>query len=271
MSGPGALPALLQVCNPDGSNGAVAGYAIPLRPGASRDLLSSAMTTESYGFTTLDKKGVLQLDIFNRNAVPFQLPATEVERRDMGLTEEGEARANACAYVGTLTFRGYDEDVYPTIRFFLSVAIRLAALTNGIVADPLAECYRMPETWIPPAPRNEPLDFREVARVRAEAMPDGVWVSTRGLSKFNLPEYEMYGLPEPLVSSAAVMVASAGQQSLFGIPIRVGESAFATAQKLLAVQGTRNRAAWGDRNAIELRDSDGDGAAKGVEAWSKTN
>lgn len=264
----GPLPPLLQLINPDGSNGAVRGFGAPLSAGASRDMLNEPLSRIAYALTTQDKKTVLQMDVFRRSDVrQFRLPQNPTELEDAGLTGEKLRKAETAGHLINLAFRGYSPDVYESVRFMLDIATRLGNLTDAVVADPLAECYRLPEEFSV-SPRMDPrIDFREVASVKAIRLQDGIWVSTRGMCKFNLAEYEMYGISDGLANTAARMLMAAGQQTLLGMPLRSGETAFALQSPLAVLVGTRQRHIWGDRPTLELQDPGRTGAELGVKAW----
>ncbi|HWP30831.1 MAG TPA: hypothetical protein VNK96_03760 [Fimbriimonadales bacterium] len=267
--GQGVFPPLLQWLNPAGSNNAVQGLGAPLFEGASKDILNQPVTTGSYVLTTTNKLTVLQATITTKENVNFTLPQTPEERLKTNLTPEKLSRAEKMQAICTLVFKGYDPDVYPSVQFMLACAKRLAELTDGIIADPLAETYRMPDEFLLPQRLDPRIDFREVCSVKAYSLSDGIWVSTRGLIKFDQPEFEMYGIPRNLEDVAVRMLISAGQQVLIGIPMMPNQTAFSTVSPLEIVPGTRQKEFWGDRPVLEFRDVGGSGAAKGVEAWAR--
>lgn len=266
LAGPGALPPILQLVNPQGSNAAVQGFCAPLSPEASKDLLNQPLMPGTYVATTTDKLTILQMDVFRRSDVAnFQLPNDPLQLEAAHLTGRRLARAEKCEWLINFIFKGYSPDAYSSVRFMLDVCARLATLTEGVIADPLAEVYRLPEE-VSLVPKLDPrIDFREVGSIRAIRINGGVWISTRGMLKFDLPEYEMFGLNDDLVDAAARMLISAAQQTLIGMPLRLGDTAFATSSPLRVVEGTRGD--WDGRTVYELRDVNGDGAANGVRAW----
>jgi len=262
------LPPLLSLINPDGSNGAVAGFGAPLSEGASRDLLNVPMPTGAYALTTRAQDTVIQMDVFTLAQVPsFSMPKTAAERDAAGVTPQVASRLDRAEYLINFVVRGY-RDALESTRFFLDVVARMGAISDGAVADALAEAYRLPSDLALKSRLHPLVDFREIGTVRfAPNEDDALWVSSRGLVKFNLPEFEMYGVPREHSNAAARMIAAAAQQSLVGIPMRAGESAFSPHSPLLILEGTRNRHHWGDRPTLEFRDPGGPGAAKGVRAW----
>lgn len=264
------LPPLLSLINPDGSNGAVAGFGAPLSEGASRDLLNVPMPTGAYALTTRAQDTVVQMDVFTMKQIPsFSLPRTAAERQAAGITPEVAQRLDRAEYLINFVIRGY-RDALESTRFLLDLVARMGTISEGAVADALAEAYRLPGDLALKSRLHPLVDFREVGTVRLAPDDDGtLWVSSRGLIKFNLPEFEMFGVPREYSDAAARMIAAAGQQSLIGMPMRPGESAFSPSSPLLIHEGTRNRHFWGDRPTLEFRDPGGTSAAKGVRAWAE--
>ncbi len=270
LSAAQAMPPLLQIINPDGSNGAVRGFGAPLALDASKDMLNVPLRPGAYALTTTDKLTIVQMDVFPRNEVPqFQLPNDAIALQAANLSGEKLNRAMTASYLTNFVLRGYDHGVYVSVQFFLDCARRLADISDGVIADALAETYRAPEEMRLAHKLDLRIDFREIGSIKIAKLADGFWISTRGLVKFNLPEFEMYGVPETGAETAAKMAIVAAQQALIGLPLKEGETAFAPAEPLHLVGGTRSRDEWGDRPTLELRDKNGSGAAKGVEAWAR--
>ncbi|RMG27199.1 MAG: hypothetical protein D6724_00165 [Armatimonadetes bacterium] len=262
-----SLPPLLSVVNPDGSNGAVQGFGAPLFEGATKDILNEPLRQGDYGIVTPRQDTVLQMTIVPLEEIPqFQKPSTETERRQSGVTEAMIPFLDAADVLLDTTIRGY-KDALVSMRFFLDYVKRLGELAEGVVADPLAETYRMPTDLYVKDRLHPHVDFREIGATRVEALDDGLWVSSRGMAKFNLPELEMYGVATEDFDAAVRMIIAACQQVILGVPFRIGETAFLPSQPLQIVEGTRNRDIWGDRPTLEFRDPRGQGAAKGVAAW----
>jgi hypothetical protein len=270
LSAPGPLPPLLQIINPDGSNGAVKGFGAPLEQGASKDVLNQPLQHSPFALASFDRRTVIQMDVFAREEVPqFQLPSGPALLEAANLTGERLRRAQQAGHLTTLAFKGYSQDAYEAVQFMLDLARRLAGLSEGVVADPLAETYRLPEEMRLPNRLDLRIDMREVASIKLATQSDGIWASTRGLAKFNLPEIEMYGLGPEQVEIAVKMLVAAGQQALIGMPMKPGETAFSVSSPLEVVDGVRNRDEWGDRPTVELRDRGAAGAARGVKAWEE--
>lgn len=268
LGGKGGLPTLLQIINPDGSNNALKGFGVPLAQGASKDLLNQQLSSGNYALTTPDKLTVIQMEVCPLKAVQgFQIPTAKADLEATDLIGEKYELATSATYLINLVFKGYNPDSLASIEFMLGLGSRIGTLTNGIVADPMAESYRLPQELRLSSRLDPRVDFREVATIKAIRLTDGVWVSTRGLAKFNLPEYEMVGLPDELVDTAYKMLVAAGQQTLLGIPLQIGDSAFSVQRPMEIVNGTKNRQIWGNRSVLEIKDVNCNSATKGVKAW----
>jgi hypothetical protein len=249
----GARPSVLQWINPDGSNGAVKGFAAPLQQGKSADLLAEPIADGSYAVATLDRKTVLQTDFFNLEDVPeFKIPADSTTRSMADLQGEKLVRAESATGLATFLFKGHSADTYAAVRFLSDAVTRLAALSDGVIADPLAETYRLPSEFRQSAPLDSRIDFRDVGSVKAIQQADGVWVSIRGLSKFNLAEYEVYGQAPDQVTAMGELLILGAQEALLGRPMPLGPAVQTPFGRFRLIEGTKNRAVWADRATIEL-------------------
>jgi hypothetical protein len=271
LAGPELLPPLLQIINPQGSNQAVKGYGAPLDDKASKDMLNQPLIEGSYVLSSPEKLTLIQMSIVPVSKLKgFSLPNDPVLCSGVDLTPEKLNRARSTTTLIDFVFVKMSPDVYQAVQFLVDCVSRFASLTNGIIGDSLAETYRYAHEINPQPKVHSLIDFRSIGSVKAIRQADGVWVSTRGLCKFNLPEFEMYGMPDELVNTSAQMLISAGQQSLIEQFMYEGETAFAIKSPLLIVNGTRNKEFWKDRPVLEFKDPDEQGAKKGVQAWKET-
>ena len=253
LLGPGGRPPLLSWMNPDGSNEAIKGFAAPLNQEKDADLLSKPIADGSYVLATIDRKTLIQADFFDLKDVPqFKVPSDQTAHMMVNLEGERLWRAERAVGLATLVFKGYSQGVYESVRFMLDSAARLAVLCDGVVADPLAETYRLPTEMSQAAPLDPRIDFRDVASIKAIRDDGPIWVSTRGLAKFNLPEYEIYTTDADAVTALGEMLVLAGQEALLGSPMPVGETVQTPLGRIELMHGTKNRDKWGDRSTIEL-------------------
>lgn len=254
LLGPGPRPPVLTWVNPAGSNGAVKGFAAPLDQGESADLLSQPIVNGSYALATPDRKTLVQADFFDLSDVSeFKLPADPASQAMVDLVGDKLQSAVAAVGLATLVFKGYSPDVYQSVRFMLDSAARLAAETSGVVADPLAETYRLPQDLRQENPLDPRIDFRDIGTIKAIRQADGVWIGTRGMAKFNLPEFEVYGVEVSDVTRFGEMLIVSGQEALLGSSMPLGETVSTPFGMVVGITGTRNRELWGERSTIELR------------------
>ena len=253
LLGPGVRPPILSWMNPDGSNEAVKGFAAPLNQEKNADLLAQPIANGSYVLATIDRKTLVQADFFDLGDVPqFRVPSDPLAQAMVNLEGERLWRAERATGLATIVFKGYSPNVYESVRFVLDSASRLAALTDGVVADPLAETYRLPTEFAQATPLDPRIDFRDVGSIKAVREAGDVWVSTRGLSKFNLPEYEAYTTDETKVTGLGEMLVLAGQEALLGSSMPMGSTVQTPFGPVEVMHGTKNREKWGDRSTIEL-------------------
>lgn len=250
---PGSRPTPLQLGNPDGSNGALPAFVAPLNQEKNADLLSTPFADGPYVVATKDQKTLVQADFFDLAAVSgFRLPDDAASQAMVNLDGERLQRAQRSSSLANLVIKGHSHEVYDSIRFFLDVASRVALLTDGVVADPLAETYRLPDELKQASPLDSRIDFRDVGSIKAVRDDDGVWVSTRGMAKFNLPEYEIYGVADSDVTRMGEMLVLSGQEALLGSPVPLGVALSTPFGVFQASPGTRNRHIWVDRPAVTL-------------------
>ncbi len=265
------LPTILQVINPDGTNGAVQGFGAPLMENASRDLLNTPISSGDYALATKDRTTVIRLVVRAKgeDPTPDTAALTQAEAEYYGLDTESFQYLKRCERFMVLHFAGYSPKVFDSIRFLFDLISRLALLTQGLIYDPLAECYRKPSELDRNSNVQESVDALNLCKIKTVRGAQGIWCSTRGLSKLNLPEFEMYDVPQELTDVAALMLILAAETVLMGTKMKPGETAFAPDSPLRIVAGTKNRDDWGDRPTLEFRGSNGS-IADGILAWQRS-
>jgi hypothetical protein len=99
----------------------------------------------------------------------------------------------------------------------------------------------------------------EPVTVEAEDQADGVWLRTRGLVRFGVPELEVYGI-RPLEQAAAqAALRRVAAHLAGGGTIEPGRKLGFDDALLVAREGERNRDYWGGTVVLELVDVDADG------------
>lgn len=246
------LPPIASVAQPKGENGAVPGFAVPLRQGTDKAALGRPMERGEYAVASVDRKSVLRLRVLSKEEAGFDPEPLARSRFAAELDPEVLARARATWMLMQLTFESHDASVYPSLDFILLVARRLAAQSEGVVADAVAQRYLLPEAVFA-NPRIEPLfDAREHVSVRFEASREGWHAYTLGLQKFALPEFEIYRLAEGDGPAVLGFLTGLTQAALRGEAPVVGDSVGTNSAAFEVRQGGLDRGQWEGIACLEL-------------------
>jgi hypothetical protein len=112
----------------------------------------------------------------------------------IGRDPELVVRIRSTWTIAQLVFESHDPMVYPALDFFLGVAVRMASLSDGVVADSVSQRYLLPDNVLK-TPRVDPVvDIREHIDIKFDLRSDGLHAFTLGMQKFALPEYEILNL-----------------------------------------------------------------------------
>ncbi len=218
LCGQPTLPILDHVAHPKGEGGAVTGMLAPLKD-AKKDDHQQPLRRGIYAFASTDKKTVLRLMIMPVDEARFSPDPFLQSPLALEFSEEVRLRVGATWHLIQMTFESHDPAVYPSLDLALALAQRIASLTGGVVADPAATSYRLPEEVLQD-PRLDPrVDVREHIRVR----PTAEGMLTHGMIKFGWPEYLMRDVPDDLVQLAGSFLLTVGQQHLVGNVLSVGD------------------------------------------------
>lgn len=246
------LPAILEVANPEGRDGAVVGFGVPLGSTQSKEALSHPLQRGGYALATKDRKTVLKLLVLSKEEAGYD-PAPVVDS-PLAATMDPEvvARLRATWTLLQLTFGSHDPTVYPSLDFLLDVAVRLGGLVEGVVADPVAESYRLPDR-IRQRPRLDArVDAREHVSIRVVPQRMGFWAHTLGLRKFAMPEIEVYNVPPDLEAQVGVVLMGIAQGALLGEIPRPGLGFGSAKNPLVAHVGGHDRGRWEGISVLEL-------------------
>lgn len=201
------MPAPRLLVHPRGDDGAMPGFLVPLAANATKAHLDVPMSRGVYALSAPDRKTVLRVMFMPREEAGFDPEAFARSARADETSPEAIARLRGTWSLLQMTFESHDPDVYPSLDFLLTAAGRFATVGEGVVADPLAERYRLPTEIFVPDRRDARFDARDHVAVRLDG---GVHV-TRGLRKFDHPE--LAG-PDPAA------LESAAQAVLGGRPVK---------------------------------------------------
>lgn len=252
LSSKAVLPTMLSVLNPKGEGGAIEGFGAPLSPDASKDSLHQPLERGSYVLASKDRKTVLKMLVLSKEEAGFD--PSNFPRSSLALDANPEllARILATWSLIQLTFESHDAMVYPAIDFLLNVAERLAVLCEGVVADPIAQRYALPGE-VRHLPAADPkIDARDLVNVRVKDRPDGLYLYTAGMRKFDLRELELPNVEPVAEAIGKTLLLSACQTALLGTKIEPGDRFGAVEMPFEAREGGFDRALWEGIPCYEL-------------------
>lgn len=264
------MPSLLELVNPKGEGGAVVGLGVPLAAGAGRTDLARPMARGAYALSTTDKKTVLKLYVMPREEAGFDPIAFVRSEAASTIAKEILVRIESTWLLGQLTFESYDPEGYPAMDFFLGVAKRLAELTDGVVADPVCQTYRLPENLLAARPPQARIMAHEHVEVKVRPLEAGLHLYTLGLSKFDHPEVEMYGLSPTSQEGAVRFLYGLAQAVLDGSKLEVGAEVGAKELPLKVAPGGLEKAVWGEKSCFELIPAQSGRLEEPISAWLAT-
>jgi hypothetical protein len=188
----------------------------------------------------------------------------------LALPSEVRHRIAAAWNLMQVTFESHDPYVYPALDFLLDIVARAAALTEGVVADPISQAYRLPEHVV--APHDQGLPFATEAHVAVREIPgrNGLHLSTLGLSKFAMPELEVYGVEPSARDAGRLMLLGAAQTCLQGRKIEAGDRLGAAAAPLRVAEGGLDRRLWDGIPCLEVIPEGSGSVSANLLAWQET-
>ena len=225
------MPSLEQVVNPKGDGGAAIGYVVPLRPEAGKSDLQAPMTRGLYAASSLDRKTVLKFRVMSKEEVGFDPIAVLESPIGATLSPAEKDCVRSTWTIVQLTFESYDPEFFPALDLFHQIAGRLARLTDGIVADPLAERYLTADMLVPVL--KETFDVRQLVSVKSAG---GGRVQTMGLAKLALPEILLTLVPPELEQMAAVLLLSVAAETFSDRQLKAGDHFKAGTEWIVAEQ-----------------------------------
>lgn len=247
LAGTARLPSIVEVVEPKGTSGTVAGFGAPLIANTDKSKVVEPLERGAYAIASPDQKTVLRMLVLPKDEAGFDPEAFLRSPLSIGLSDELRNRARATWTLCQLTFEAHDPAVYPSLDFFLAIAKRLGELTEGVIADPLAQTYKLPSQLIAPD-SAQPIDARNMISVGS----DERYVFTLGMQKFSLPEFEMDEVEEPQTTLASEFLLGLCQSVLLGGPIQPGAQVGSKKAPIQVAEGGLNRARWEGIPCYEL-------------------
>jgi hypothetical protein len=263
------LPPARAVMNPKAEGGAIAGFIVPLAKSATKADLDRPLMRGSYALGSPDRKTVLQLLVLSKDEVGYDPASFLRSEAAVGLSHELLARISATWTLLQLRFESHDPMVYNGVRFALSVAKRLAELTEGVVSDPICQTYRLPDDVFSAKPVDPRIDSRDVVRVWVKPMAEGkVTAFTLGMSKFDLHEAEIQEIDPKHSALAEAFLYQLTQEALLGDIYEIGDKVGGDACLLQVALGGLDRARWDGIPCFELIPPTGRTMDEALLAWA---
>lgn len=252
LAGTAHLPVMKEVATPKGDNGSVAGFGVPLGAEATKEDLGKPLARGAYAIASPDQKTVVKLLVLCKEEAGYDPEAFLATADALDLDQETRERLLATWSLLQLTFESFDPAVIPAVKFFLSIADRLAELTNGVVADPISQAYRLPGQLLTPTIKPTDLHARDVVTVKARIGNGTISLFTLGWQKFGLPEIELNDVPEGKCKVGIHLLACLNQNILGGTLLEVGDRVAEDAFPLRVGEGGLDAAIWKGIPCLEL-------------------
>jgi hypothetical protein len=262
------MPTLLRVVNPKGEDGAVAGFGVPLAATAKKEDLAAPLARGVYAVSSPDRKTVLKMMVMPREEAGFDPDAFARSPLAQGWDPELRLRVGATWMLAQLTFESYDPETYPALDFLLSVARRLAELCDGVVADPVAQVYRLPGQVFSPRPTDAPIVAADHVQAKRRDHEGAVHAYTAGLVKFDLPEVEVYGVAPENAAMAERFLLALAQTVLTGARLEPGAVVGARSAPFKVAVGGLDRGLWEGVPCLELLPEGKATADDALAAWA---
>lgn len=271
MANTATPPPLLTIVNPNGDAGAPKGFGVPLRSDADKETLTQPMARGYYAIASPDQKTVLQTTVIPVEEAGFNPDPFLNSEDGLRLAEGERARIKAAWHLVQLTYKSYDPTIYPALDFLLAVARRIGELTDGIIADPISQTYKLPGDLISPRSEQEQFAAQDHVAVKARSQESGLYCHTLGLQKFGLPEFEIAGVPPGTADVAARFLLGLSKTAMSGVKIEPGETAGSASRPIQIAEGGFDKGLWEGIPVLELIPEGSWPIEESLLAWSTEN
>ena len=185
-----SMPSIIEIVHPKGLNGAVSGFGVPLGAGSTKEDIQKPMARGAYAIASPDQKTVLKTIVVCKEEAGYDPEPFLASPAGQLLDPETYNRIRSTWMLVQLTFESFDPGVVKAVKFLLQVADRFAELTQGVVADPISQVYKLPGSVLTPTD-SKIFAARDVIQAKTKMESEGIHVFTLGMQKFGLPEVEM--------------------------------------------------------------------------------
>jgi len=254
--------------NPKSAGAAVAGFGAPLAGGTDESLLDQPMIRGVYAFASLDRKTVLKAMVIPKEEAGFDPQALLNSPLVLQLEAELMNRIRATWNLVQLSFESHDPGVYPALRFLLGIAERLGVLTDGVIADPIAQRYLLPDQLRHSRSPEGVIDARDFVSVQQDRRQADYSVHTLGMQKFQLPELELIGISEQSVPTATRFLEGLCQSVLSGKTLAEGDRVGDARKPLIVAAGGLDRGRWEGIACFELIPEKRASIQESLDAWN---
>ncbi|HZH99357.1 MAG TPA: hypothetical protein VEX38_10335 [Fimbriimonadaceae bacterium] len=269
LTGSAALPSISDVINTKGESGRLEGFGVPLDQGASKDDLQRPMQRGAYAFATKDRKTVVRMFLLSKEEAGYHPEEFLRTREAQGLSPELIARIRATWSLMQLTFETHHPMVHDSLKFILQLAERLGVLTDGVIADPVAKTFKLPDEVFTIPQADELVDARDHVKIHVRPRDKGHWLFSLGMQKFGLPELELSGVDSESLKAGGSLLLSICQNALLGAPAKLGQRFGAPDNPLQVSQGGLETTFWGAVTAHELIPVGKEGVNDCLKAWQE--
>lgn len=267
LSSHAVLPSMLAIVNPGGENGAVPGFGVPLAKGVGKDVLSAPLERGAYAVASKDRKTVLSLKVLSKEEAGFDPEAFVLSELAKDATPELLARLRATWTLAQFSFESHDPKVFPALQFLLSLCVRMATLTEGVIADPISQRYMLPEDAYHPGLEARDFDPADLVSFVETKVDQGYAVFTLGLQKLALQELEIILLDSSAGPKAGRFLLGLCQGILNGRVLKLGDQVGSPKAPFQVVTGGLDRARWEGIACFELVPPTGWTPEAALDAW----
>lgn len=246
------MPAIDDLFDAKGRGNRIPALMAPLQGQSNKKLLSMPMGAGAYALASIDRKTVLKVLVLPKEQAGFDPALSVPSLIAQGLDDAIINRVKSTWMVIQMTFESFDPGVHPAIQLMLASVQSLGKATDGVVADPISQVYKLPENSFTTPLDGWLTDVRDLVSIKSRPLKDGLHIYTLGMQKFSLPELEITRVDPSAAELAAkfclgfIQNILRGEQPVLGASVGVGN------EKLKISHGGLDRDLWQGLPVYEL-------------------